>query len=314
MKFYVVLLTLLVVAFFVTPSKKANSQFLSQYSHSEYIGKGTVLDSAKLRIVYSLDYMPDSLNPKQILKDRKILLIGDETNHFYSHYTYLGDSALTADSDKGKYAVALNFPADVQGEGGQIYTFHATKERTVIEPITGFSTYRYQEPIEKLQWQFSTDTCTILSYLCLKATTHFRGRDWEVWFTMEIPIDAGPWKLCGLPGLIMKASDSRGHYVYECIGIEKFVQKKEPIIMRKKNYTDCTRKDYMKAQKRFYDNHVDAFLAMGVHIILRDDNDKEIEALRSPNDRHKERGYLLMRSVNIKDRHKKIPYNPIELE
>src|SRR5690606_9330305 len=37
------------------------------------------------------------------------------------------------------------------------------------------------------------------------ATTTFRDHEWKVWFTMEIPISDGPWKLSGLPGLILEA-------------------------------------------------------------------------------------------------------------
>jgi len=81
-----VILPLLMVAFFVTLSRNAHAQYITQYTHS-YIGKETVLDSAKVRIMYSLNYMPDSLNPKQIFKDRKVLLIGDKLNYFYTPHS-----------------------------------------------------------------------------------------------------------------------------------------------------------------------------------------------------------------------------------
>ena len=38
----------------------------------------------------------------------------------------------------------------------------------------------------------------------------FRGVEWRVWYTDEIPSSAGPWRLRGLPGLIIKA-DSEAH-------------------------------------------------------------------------------------------------------
>jgi len=48
-------------------------------------------------------------------------------------------------------------------------------------------------------------TKTIENYTCLMAKGHVRGRDYTVWFTPDIPVSAGPWKLWGLPGLIVDA-------------------------------------------------------------------------------------------------------------
>ena len=36
----------------------------------------------------------------------------------------------------------------------------------------------------------------------------FSGREWNVWFTEEIPVSLGPWKLNGLPGIILQAECS----------------------------------------------------------------------------------------------------------
>ena len=47
-------------------------------------------------------------------------------------------------------------------------------------------------------------------YECLKAEGRFRGRDYEVWFAPEIPIPSGPFKLGGLPGLILEAKSKDG--------------------------------------------------------------------------------------------------------
>jgi hypothetical protein len=46
---------------------------------------------------------------------------------------------------------------------------------------------------------------TVNGYLCQQATATFRGIEWHVWYTEEIPSSAGPWRLRGLPGLIIKA-------------------------------------------------------------------------------------------------------------
>lgn len=44
---------------------------------------------------------------------------------------------------------------------------------------------------------------------CKKAIGDFRGRTYEVWFTEDIPTNAGPWKLWGLPGLIVEVKDTK---------------------------------------------------------------------------------------------------------
>jgi GLPGLI family protein len=81
--------------------------------------------------------------------------------------------------------------------------------------------YATNEPVEKIKWAISRDTTTMLNYKCYKATAHFRGRDWTVWFTPDISVPFGPWKLAGLPGLILKATDSEKHYTFECMSIGK---------------------------------------------------------------------------------------------
>lgn len=45
------------------------------------------------------------------------------------------------------------------------------------------------------------------SYTAHEALTTFRGRNYKAWFTYDIPVDAGPWKFHGLPGLILEVTD-----------------------------------------------------------------------------------------------------------
>ena len=60
-------------------------------------------------------------------------------------------------------------------------------------------------PTPDIAWTLTEDTLTVNGYLCQQATTTFRGIEWHVWYTEEIPSSAGPWRLRGLPGLIVKA-------------------------------------------------------------------------------------------------------------
>lgn len=71
------------------------------------------------------------------------------------------------------------------------------------------------------QWTLQEGDTIILNYPCKKAATTFRGRTWTAWYTLELPFNDGPWKLQGLPGLILLAYDSERIFNFNCIGIEK---------------------------------------------------------------------------------------------
>lgn len=68
----------------------------------------------------------------------------------------------------------------------------------------------YTESLGTMEWTIGEETDTVCGYLCTKATTNYGGREWTAWFAEDIPSAFGPWKFNGLPGLILKATDSEG--------------------------------------------------------------------------------------------------------
>jgi len=69
-------------------------------------------------------------------------------------------------------------------------------------------------------WTMTDEEKEIAGYACRKATAHYLGRDWTVWFTEEVPSQAGPWLLWGLPGLIVEARDADNYIIFKLTGIE----------------------------------------------------------------------------------------------
>ena len=66
----------------------------------------------------------------------------------------------------------------------------------------------YKDSVE-ISWKIMKAEKKIGLFKCNKATTKFRGRKYEVWFTREVPVPYGPWKFHGLPGLIVEVRDSK---------------------------------------------------------------------------------------------------------
>lgn len=56
-------------------------------------------------------------------------------------------------------------------------------------------------------WVLIDSTKNINKYTCKLAKTKFWGRIYYAWYTPDIPASKGPWKLHGLPGLILYAYD-----------------------------------------------------------------------------------------------------------
>ena len=85
-----------------------------------------------------------------------------------------------------------------------VWTGYPNGQTTVCEFIFPHD-YEGYEPTPDIAWTLTDDTLTVSGYLCQQATCKFRGVEWHVWYTEDIPSSAGPWRLRGLPGLIVEA-------------------------------------------------------------------------------------------------------------
>jgi GLPGLI family protein len=86
----------------------------------------------------------------------------------------------------------------------EVWTNYPDGKVTVRDAIvpTPYETCEERKPVK---WTLSDDTLTVGGYLCKTATCQLHGRKWTVRYAEDIPTSAGPWKLCGLPGLILEA-------------------------------------------------------------------------------------------------------------
>lgn len=212
------------------------------------------IDQAMFIAQYKVDGCINTVK-KERFEETMMLEVGKKCSRFYSYTKFVGDSVMAAD-------IANNVSQEVMLEHSkqfgqsrmneETYKRYPAGKVTTLDEIAGdINRLRCEETEERPQWVLSDDTATVLSYVCRKAVCRFKGREWMAWFTPDIPSSDGPWKLFGLPGLILKAEDSEGHYIFECSGIE-LCHSYHPILFKGKDYEPVNRKAYNKIHERYW--------------------------------------------------------------
>lgn len=132
------------------------------------------------------------------------------------------------------------------------------KKEILFYSLIGPNNFLVRDEYYNFDWKISPDTKNISGYLCIKATTLFRGREWVAWFVPDIPVPFGPWKLHGLPGLIVEAYDTSNKYTFKLVKIE---YKKSDILstdfatlMRTKNIKPISYQQFLQDTEEFSDN------------------------------------------------------------
>ena len=67
----------------------------------------------------------------------------------------------------------------------------------------------YRDTLHAVHWTLTDEQKKIDSLTCFKATAFFRGRNYVAWYAASIPVPDGPWKLDGLPGLVIEAYEEK---------------------------------------------------------------------------------------------------------
>lgn len=104
----------------------------------------------------------------------------------------------------------------------QMYVFKSRTrgEYDIYDYVGMTGNFRYTDPLDEIAWEIADSTRTILGYECQAASALYHGRRWTAWFAPEIPVAEGPWKLHGLPGLILEACDDTGQHHFTATGVE----------------------------------------------------------------------------------------------
>ena len=180
-----------------------------------------VVFSQNKRFIYEYKFIPDSTNVSDVKTEMMFLDTKKEGSKYYSYTVFNSDSAMKVDLEKQLAATgSINIRSDMK-KGDVRYSVTKTYPdyQICIHRRLSMDAYKVAED-RKINWEISSEKEKIGGWIAQKAEADFAGRHWIAWFSTEIPIQDGPYKFQGLPGLIVKIEDKTGSHKMELKGIK----------------------------------------------------------------------------------------------
>ena len=251
-----------------------------------------VLDRASMKCMYRATQLKDTLDVA-FYEDLLILQIGPKVSKCFSYYTFQNDSLRQTPEGKRQASELFNRAlADFHKHRDRnrflnsfprnrtitiVYKNHPAGAITVTDGLRE-DQVTYRDTLNAQQWTITDSTREVLGYTCQQATADFRGRHWTAWFATDIPVSDGPWKLGGLPGLILEAYDERQQHVFTTVGLERV--KDELIIFNRPfgdnhRFEQTNRLDFLRMERRFLMDS-NSFIQMETGIDLLGDEPNQV--------------------------------------
>ncbi|ETK12576.1 hypothetical protein T235_08495 [Tannerella sp. oral taxon BU063 isolate Cell 8/11] len=218
-----------------------------------------MIDRAHMKCLYRYVYTFDTLK-NELRDDLLILQIGKEVSKCYSYYTFQSDSLQRTPDGAKVWSELFRRATEKDGIYGDfphvrmstyVYKNYPTGQMTITDRISSQG-YRYADSLHAQTWIMGDSTRQVLGYTCQQATADFRGRHWTAWFATDIPISDGPWKLGGLPGLILEAYDRGDDYRYTAVRIvESGLDPVTFYCFDGKPFFDTDRQTFLRSQRAF---------------------------------------------------------------
>lgn len=159
-------------------------------------------------------------------------LFGGRRDRLHDGYLKIrGDKSVSYLVAKEAYKPKSEFDRMMSNDT-MFYVYTDLRERSLIFQDYDFmgKVFWVSDSLHPMLWNIHTEQKKIGDFECKKATATFRGRNYSAWFASEIPIPLGPWKMGGLPGLILEIEDDGQNMVVKLQSIVNDKQKNELIL------------------------------------------------------------------------------------
>lgn len=210
-----------------------------------FISMPFLMAQQSTRFIYQVSMTPDSTNAEK--KTELAYLDSDGKKSFF-----YAENTLKRDSLMDRMRATRNFDRTQMQNLRSNINFTIEKDLSnqslIYKSRIGRDQYSYNET-PSLSWKILPETVKIGDYKTQKAETTFGGRTWYAWFTPEIPLQDGPYKFSGLPGLIVKVQDSKGDYSFDLMQTKKIADVQQPQV--RGQFINLPKNKYMDMEKKF---------------------------------------------------------------
>jgi len=185
-------------------------------------------DSVLARVRYTYADKTDTIYFKgKERKENMLLFLGKNTSLYASYDKILHEiseeqkfwNMIESGGGKGK-SVFIVDDKNSKWMTNTSYQFVVKDNKFYTREIFAYISYLLEEPTPVIDWKLSKDTISFSGLKCQKATATFEGKNWIAWYAPSLPFQSGPWKLNGLPGLIVEAYDTNKEINFQFAGIE----------------------------------------------------------------------------------------------
>jgi GLPGLI family protein len=213
------------------------------------------VEKSSFKATYKLIYQPDSTNDKNKESEIFLLYVNNEISQFLSYNNALRDS-LFLEIHEGKMSneelVQRTLEAPRTKTKLKVNKIYAEAKMEILQEMMT-NLYKYYQPLNLMDWSIKDETQIVNGYNCQKATTSYAGREYIAWYDSEIPISDGPYKFFGLPGLIISVYDTKEHYKFDLVGLEKGDYEIRRNLL-KEDYQLLTQKEYKQMTANYEAN------------------------------------------------------------
>jgi len=170
----------------------------------------SVLNSQESKTIAKIIYQETIDMSEGILFKEECMLLFDKNSSFYEVIDKDIDDVAPSETTEFEKEQGMQRNHILRRKKG-IKTFfynHQSKDFYCQSVLGETNLIFAKEENNKIDWKIMDEFKDISGFKCQKATGFFRGREYTAWFTLHIPVPFGPWKLHGLPGLILEAYDT----------------------------------------------------------------------------------------------------------